>query len=245
MAGGGRPLPADDRTAVHHARQLPADAAGVRHRSRNSAATCRASSPDTRSGASCSPNPGPGSDLAGVRDPRHCGRRRLARQRPEGLDHARPSRRLRHPARPAPTPTADKHDGLSMFIVDLRAPGVEIRPIRQLDGAMHFDEVFLTDVFVPFDAVLPPSGAGWRIASAMLHHQRVARATGQRGGVRHDRTTPSLDEFRRRHLRRSGAARRPRTPVHRRGLPEPARHQIRCRPPPRPPTPARSDRWAS
>ena len=95
---------------------------------------------------------------------------------------------------------AEKHDGLSMLIVDLRAPGVDIRPIRQLDGAQHFDEVFLTDVFVPFDAVLPPSGAGWRIATAMLHHQRVARATGQRGGVRYDRTNALLDEYHRRHL---------------------------------------------
>ena len=93
---------------------------------------------------------------------------------------------------------APKHDGLSMFVVDLRAPGVEIRPIRQLDGAMHFDEVFLTDVFVPADAVLPPAGAGWRIASAMLHHQRVARASGQRGGVRHDRADALLAELGRR-----------------------------------------------
>ena len=92
-------------------------------------------------------------------------------------------------------PSAPKHDGLSMFIVDLARPGVEIRPIRQLDGAMHFDEVFLTDVFVPADAVLPPAGAGWRIASAMLHHQRVARAAGQRGGVRHDRTDRLLAEL--------------------------------------------------
>ena len=97
-------------------------------------------------------------------------------------------------------PEASKHDGLSMLIVDLHAPGVEIRPIRQLDGGLHFDEVFLTDVFVPADSVLPPSGAGWRIASAMLHHQRVARATGQRGGVRHDRTDRVLDECRRRGL---------------------------------------------
>ncbi len=97
-------------------------------------------------------------------------------------------------------PSAAKHDGLSMFIVDLRAAGVEVRPIRQLDGATHFDEVFLTNVFVPSDSVLPPAGAGWRIASAMLHHQRVARAAGQRGGVRHDRTDLLLAEYRRREL---------------------------------------------
>ena len=95
-------------------------------------------------------------------------------------------------------PSAAKHDGLSMFIVDLTSPGVETRPIRQLDGATHFDEVFLTDVFVPSDCVLPPCGAGWRIASAMLHHQRVARAAGQRGGIRHERTDVLIDELRRR-----------------------------------------------
>jgi len=97
-------------------------------------------------------------------------------------------------------PSAPKHAGLSMLIVDLAAAGVEVRPIRQLDGATHFDEVFLTDVFVPSDSVLPPAGAGWRIASAMLHHQRIARATGQRGGVRHDRTDRLRDECRHRGL---------------------------------------------
>ncbi len=97
-------------------------------------------------------------------------------------------------------PAAAKHDGLSMLIVDLTVSGVEVRPIRQLDGAMHFDEVFLTDVFVPADSVLAPAGSGWRIASAMLHHQRVARAVGQRGGVRHDRTDRLLDELRRRRV---------------------------------------------
>jgi alkylation response protein AidB-like acyl-CoA dehydrogenase len=97
-------------------------------------------------------------------------------------------------------PGAPKHEGLSMFITDLRAAGVEVRPIRQLDGAMHFDEVFLTDVFVPSELILQAPGAGWRIASSMLHHQRVARATGQRGGVRHDRTDLLLEECHRRDI---------------------------------------------
>jgi alkylation response protein AidB-like acyl-CoA dehydrogenase len=104
-------------------------------------------------------------------------------------------------------PNAAKHAGLSMFIADLHAPGVEVRPIRQLDGAMHFDEVFLTDVFVPSERVLPPAGGGWRIASAMLHHQRVARAAGQRAGIRHDRTNLVRSELRRRQLRPDAAAR--------------------------------------
>src|SRR4029077_20129365 len=65
-------------------------------------------------------------------------------------------------------PDAPKHAGLSMFLVDLHAPGVETRPIRQLDGATHFDEVFLSDVFVPTNALLPREGDGWRIAAGIL-----------------------------------------------------------------------------
>jgi alkylation response protein AidB-like acyl-CoA dehydrogenase len=94
-------------------------------------------------------------------------------------------------------PDAPKHAGLSMFIVDLGGRGVETRPIRQLDGATHFDEVFLSDVFLPRDALLSTAGDGWRVASVMLHHQRVARAQGQRGGVRHDRTDRLVAEARR------------------------------------------------
>ena len=82
-------------------------------------------------------------------------------------------------------PCAGKHEGLSMLVVDLRSPGVVVRPIHQLDGARHFDEV------------LASPGAGWRVASAMLHHQRAARATGQRRGVRHDRTDRLVAELQR------------------------------------------------
>lgn len=85
-------------------------------------------------------------------------------------------------------PSAPKHAGLSMFILDMKAPGLTTRPIHQIDGGLHFDEVFLDEVFVPREALLGELGAGWGIATAMLHHQRTARAQGQRGGIRHDRT---------------------------------------------------------
>jgi alkylation response protein AidB-like acyl-CoA dehydrogenase len=53
---------------------------------------------------------------------------------------------------------------------------------------MHFNEVFLTDVRLPAAALLQPQGGGWAIATRMLSHQRVARGTGQVGGIRTDRT---------------------------------------------------------
>jgi alkylation response protein AidB-like acyl-CoA dehydrogenase len=67
-----------------------------------------------------------------------------------------------------------KHAGISMFIVDLKSPGVEIRPIHQIDGGKHFNEVFFTDVRIPADNLLGEMNNGWRQATAMLMYERVA-----------------------------------------------------------------------
>lgn len=67
-----------------------------------------------------------------------------------------------------------KHAGISMFIVDLRSPGVEIRPIHQIDGGKHFNEVFFTDVRIPAANLLGEMNNGWRQATAMLMYERVA-----------------------------------------------------------------------
>lgn len=75
-------------------------------------------------------------------------------------------------ARSAPLDTADRHAGLSQFIVDLRGPGVTIRPITSMNGAHHFNEVFLDDVFVPDDMVLGEIGAGWRQVNSELGYER-------------------------------------------------------------------------
>ena len=82
-------------------------------------------------------------------------------------------------------PSQPKHRGLSMFIVDLRLPGVDVRPIHQIDGGKHFNEVFFDNVVLDADALLPPADEGWRLASAMLRYQRVARGAGQSDGVQH------------------------------------------------------------
>ncbi len=71
-------------------------------------------------------------------------------------------------------PDQVKHAGLSMFIMDMKAPGVEIRPIHQIDGGSHFNEVFFTDVRIPKDWQIGELNAGWKLATSMLMYERVA-----------------------------------------------------------------------
>jgi alkylation response protein AidB-like acyl-CoA dehydrogenase len=65
-----------------------------------------------------------------------------------------------------------RHAGLSQLFVDLRAPGVTVRPIRLLNGFHHFNEVFFTDVFVPDDMVLGEVGDGWHQVTSELAYER-------------------------------------------------------------------------
>jgi alkylation response protein AidB-like acyl-CoA dehydrogenase len=65
-----------------------------------------------------------------------------------------------------------KHHALTCFLVDMRTPGVEIRPIAQMNGAAEFNQVFLTDVEVPDDAVLGAVDGGWAVANTMLGSER-------------------------------------------------------------------------
>lgn len=75
-------------------------------------------------------------------------------------------------ARSAPADPAHRHDGLSQFIVDLRGPGVEIRPIVSMSGAHHFNEVILDAAFVPDDRVFGRIGDGWRQVTSELSFER-------------------------------------------------------------------------
>ena len=65
-----------------------------------------------------------------------------------------------------------KHAGISFFLIDMHSDGVEARPLRQMTGDAEFDEVFLTDVRLPADALLGDRGQGWHIAMATLTNER-------------------------------------------------------------------------
>jgi alkylation response protein AidB-like acyl-CoA dehydrogenase len=69
-------------------------------------------------------------------------------------------------------PDAPKHKGISFFLVDMRLPGIEVRPIRQMTGGSEFDEVFFTDVRMPADALLGPLHGGWGVAMGTLTNER-------------------------------------------------------------------------
>jgi alkylation response protein AidB-like acyl-CoA dehydrogenase len=79
-----------------------------------------------------------------------------------------------------------KHDGLTVFIVDLRAPGVTIRPITQVSGSSEFCQEFFDNVLLTDDQVVGKVNQGWSVASRMLLHERSAVGGGSSyaGGVR-------------------------------------------------------------
>jgi alkylation response protein AidB-like acyl-CoA dehydrogenase len=73
-------------------------------------------------------------------------------------------------------PDVPKHRGLSYFILDMAAEGVDVRPLRQITGEAEFNEVFLDDVRVPDSARLGAVGEGWKVATATLRNERVISA---------------------------------------------------------------------
>ncbi|HZR11668.1 MAG TPA: acyl-CoA dehydrogenase family protein [Acidimicrobiia bacterium] len=71
-------------------------------------------------------------------------------------------------------PDAEAHQGISYFVLDMRAPGIEVRPIRQMDGSSGFNEVFLDDVRIPADHLVGEEHDGWRLARVTLGNERVS-----------------------------------------------------------------------
>ena len=80
-------------------------------------------------------------------------------------------------------PDVPKHQGITTVVVDMKAQGVEVRPLKMITGASEFNEVFFNDVFVPDDDVVGPIDGGWTVARATLGNESVSIGGGQGGGA--------------------------------------------------------------
>ena len=69
-------------------------------------------------------------------------------------------------------PESERHAGLTYVIVDMHAPGVEVRPLRQITGEAEFNEIFISGVEVPLENVIGDVGGGWDVAMTTLLHER-------------------------------------------------------------------------
>ncbi|KQY50969.1 acyl-CoA dehydrogenase [Nocardioides sp. Root140] len=76
-----------------------------------------------------------------------------------------------------------KHKGLSYFVLDMTTPGIDIRPLRELTGGSHFNEVFLDDVFIPDEMLVGRPGDGWKLAITTLANERVHMTSNSATGT--------------------------------------------------------------
>jgi alkylation response protein AidB-like acyl-CoA dehydrogenase len=124
--------------------------------------------------------PGAGSDLASLRTAagRVAGGWRLSGQK-IWPTHARTAHWAICLART--DRSAQKHRGITYFLLDMATPGIDVRPVRAMTGELMLNEVFLDDVFVPDDCVLGQVNDGWRLARSTLANERVEMNTGTLG----------------------------------------------------------------
>jgi alkylation response protein AidB-like acyl-CoA dehydrogenase len=72
------------------------------------------------------------------------------------------------------TPRSQRHEGITYLLLEMKQPGVEIRPIKAINGEERFCEVFLTDARTPVEWTVGPVGEGWRVSKSTLKHERVS-----------------------------------------------------------------------
>src|SRR5437762_2780840 len=97
-------------------------------------------------------------------------------------------------------PELPKHKGLTYFMVDMHAPGVEVRPLRQITGEAEFNEVYLTDVRIADADRIGDVGEGWRVSMTTLMNERttIGGATGSGGGRRATAIQEAVDIWKKR-----------------------------------------------
>ncbi len=78
-------------------------------------------------------------------------------------------------------PDVPKHNGITTVVIDMHAEGVEVRPLRMVNGGAEFNEVFFSDVFVPDDDVVGPVDGGWKVARGTLGNESVSIGSGDGG----------------------------------------------------------------
>ncbi|MFI9384925.1 acyl-CoA dehydrogenase family protein [Kutzneria sp. NPDC052558] len=90
-------------------------------------------------------------------------------------------------------PDAPKHRGITYFLVDMRTPGLDIRPLREITGDARFNEVFLDNVFVPDECVVGAVDGGWPLARTTLANERVAMGRGSSIGDEVERVLAAVE----------------------------------------------------
>ena len=136
--------------------------------------------------------PGSGSDLASLKTKAERAGRPLRRQRPEDLDHARALSPTGFSAWCAPTPRLSKRqEGISFLLIDMKTPGITVRPLILMDGGHEVNEVFFDNVKVPVENLIYEEGKGWTVAKYLLGHERMN--TGRIGASK--RELAKLKEF--------------------------------------------------
>ena len=98
-----------------------------------------------------------------------------------------------------------KHQGLSYFVLDIHQPGVEVRPLRQMNGHASFNQVFFTDAEVPPEHLVGEVGRGWAVATTTLMHERRGADGIRTWGMASDRHGADLRRGARRDRHRHGA----------------------------------------